>query len=468
MRHPATSPRGSLPAAAADPAAAPAPASRGTADDRTPARPHVAILDCDVADGVPRVEPLDERGQPWTRADVLVRAFTEMLGVVSLPVGPTGLDADELAQAIAADLGPAIADRVRGSGLAWHGALSIDGLHPRRTPPFLAGRARAWSAGPTITAAVCTRNRPQGLTRLLESLQAQRYPVDVVIVDNAPDDDATQRVARRFADRLDLTYAVEPRPGLSWARNRCIEVSRSQVIAWVDDDERCDPWWAAEIARAIVEHPDAEAVCGSVLPGEIETPAQARFEDYGGHSKGRGMTAAVFSPATRADQSPLYPLPPFGIGGNMAFRRDAIERIGRFDCALGAGTLTGGAEDTAALSTLLYLGGTVVYQPNAMVRHWHRREDDSLRDMFVGYGCGLGAFYTSMVLRHPGCVPELLRLAPRALRDLRSRDAITLSGVDRDTLAELLAANRAAMRTGPLRYLRARRVARRLRAGVAR
>ena len=38
----------------------------------------------------------------------------------------------------------------------------------------------------------------------------------------------------------------------------------------------------------------------------------------------------------------------------MAFRRDAIERIGRFDCALGAGTLSMGAEDTAAFSLLLY------------------------------------------------------------------------------------------------------------------
>ncbi len=314
-----------------------------------------------------------------------------------------------------------------------------------------------------MTVAVCTRGRPAGLPTLLESLVGQRHPVAVIVVDNAPEDDCTRRIVERFASRLEVTYVVEPRPGLSWARNRSIEESDTDVIAWVDDDERCDPWWSAEVVRAFVEHPAADVVCGSVLPAEIETTAQQRFEDFGGHTKGRGMTPAVFDRASRRKQSPLYPLPPFGVGGNMAFRREALERIGGFDCALGAGTVTHGAEDTAAISEVLWLGGTVIYQPNAMVRHRHRRDDAGLRALFSGYGCGLGAFYASMVLRHPRCVGELIRLAPRALRDLRSPDGARLSTVSDGFPAELLRLNRRAMRRGPWRYLRARRHVRRLR-----
>ena len=32
--------------------------------------------------------------------------------------------------------------------------------------------------------------------------------------------------------------------------------------------------------------------------------------------------------------NPLYPLPPFGVGANMAFRREALASIGGFDVAL--------------------------------------------------------------------------------------------------------------------------------------
>ena len=235
------------------------------------------------------------------------------------------------------------------------------------------------------------------------------------MVDNAPSDDRTQRLVEGFACELEVRYVAEPRPGLSWARNRAIDASGSEVIAWVDDDETCDRWWAMEIARAFVEIPAADAVTGLVAPGELETQCQAWFEQYSGVRRGRGFTRQVFSPATAHRQSPLYPLPPYGAGANMAFRRDAIERIGRFDTALGTGTSTLAGEDTAALSTLLLAGGTIVYQPSAIVHHRHRRDYAALQRVMLGYGRGLSAYYASMVVRHPGCMPELLRLSRRVL-----------------------------------------------------
>ncbi len=152
-----------------------------------------------------------------------------------------------------------------------------------------------------------------------------------------------------------------------------------------------------ELARALVEHPEAGAVSGIILPGEIESSAQLWFEEGGGHHKGRGFEPQIFSPATRRRQSPLYPRPQFGVGGNMAFRRDAIEAIGRFDTALGAGTATKGAEDTAAFSEYLYAGGTLVYHPSAVVWHTHRSRMDDLRELRRGYGRGITAFYLSFL-----------------------------------------------------------------------
>ena len=45
----------------------------------------------------------------------------------------------------------------------------------------------------------------------------------------------------------------------------------------------------------------------------------------------------------------------------MAFRRDALIEIGGFDPALGAGTATRAAEDTAAFADLMLLDYKVMY-----------------------------------------------------------------------------------------------------------
>ena len=179
-------------------------------------------------------------------------------------------------------------------------------------------------------------------------------------------------------------------------------------------------------------------------------------------SQGPGLARAVFSPATAHIQSPLYPLPPFGSGNNMAFRREALDRIGGFDCALGAGTLTQASEDTAALSTLLWTGGTVVYQPTAIVRHGHRRDYADLRRQMLGYGRGLGAYYTSMLVHRPDCGLELLRLSRQAVRDQFSRRGRRSSELGEDYPRDLLRANRVGLVQGPFLYAAARFQVRRM------
>ncbi|HUB36546.1 MAG TPA: glycosyltransferase [Solirubrobacteraceae bacterium] len=429
--------------------------------------PHVAILDVDVAEGLPAIPGHDEHGRRWSAALVLVRVFTEPVGVLELAPPADGVSARELARAIASTLGGRVGARILAAGLEWQGDVPSDGLEPAQAPPYLAARELVLAQAPSLTVAICTRNRPAGLAKCLASIVGQEYPsLRVLVVDNDPSDDSAQAVAREYESRLALDYVREPRPGLSWARNRAIDASDAEILAWIDDDEElADPWWAAEVARAFVEHPEAGAASGMILPAEIETASQLQFEQYGGHSKGRDFTREVFAAAGPGAQHPLYPLPPFGTGGNMAFRRDAMELIGRFDPALGAGTKTLAGEDTAAFSALLYLGGTVVWQPSAIVRHWHRREPDALAKLFHGYGRGLTAYYASMLARHPSTLPRLLGLAPRALVDFVSPHGARLSGLASDFPRDLLRVHRRGVFEGPGMYVRARRHARRLRDG---
>ena len=308
--------------------------------------------------------------------------------------------------------------------------------------------------GPVITAAVCTRDRPESLSGLLDSLCTQTYPrMRVLVVDNAPTNDSTRRVVVAAGRKhgIDIDYVIESRPGLSWARNRAIDAADGEVIAWIDDDERCDPWWAAEIARGFVEVPEAVGVTGIMAPGRV-TKSQELFEEFTGVLRGRGFTRAVFSPATARTDSPLYPLPPFGAGGNMAFRRDALKEVGGFDCALGAGTVTCGGEDCAILTTLLIRGGTIVYQPSAIVHHYHRRDYDTLLRHLEGYGRGLSAYYASMLAKRPGGTGRFLRASGDAARTHLARAGGRHGDLSGDFPPELLRANRRGLRQGWFAY----------------
>ena len=439
--------------------------SLGTARQAAP--PVGVVAECDITEGIsPITSPC-----AGAKALVLVRMFGEPIGMLSERLPAAGLSPDDLATAIMRDLGTQLKARFAECGLPWDGSLPTEGLRAPRTPGFLAGRERALREGPSITVAVCTRMRPEGLRRLLDSLCAQDYPrMRVLVVDNAPADDSTRQVVLAAEGRhgTAIDYVVEPRPGLSWARNRAIDAADGEVIAWADDDERCDPWWVTELARGFVEVPAAVGVTGIMIPGELVTRSQEWFEEFTGVLRGRGFARAVFSPATARSQSPMYPLPPFGAGGNMAFRREALKEAGGFDRALGAGTVTCGGEDSAMISTLILRGGTIVYQPSAIVYHYHRRDYDTLLRHLEGYGRGLTAYYASMLVNRPGGTGKFLRAMGDAVRNHFARTGGRHGDLSEDFPRDLLEANRRGLLRGCFAYPAARARARRMsRAGWA-
>jgi glycosyltransferase involved in cell wall biosynthesis len=414
------------------------------------------VRDLELSEPVPALPERDALGRRIGEVWLLVRLFSEPLGLLCLDLPDGGLPAERVAQAIAERFGAQIKDRVAAAG-GDPGAPLPHGVRLPGEAPFLARRREILRIAPPITVVLCTRERPEALATCLDSLLAQEYPdFRVLVVDNAPVGDATEKVARRAAEQGPVDYVAAPIPGLSHARNVAVAAAPGQILAWIDDDEVADPHWLAEIARALYEHPDADVVSGVIVPAELETVAQVWFEQFGGHSKGRGFTPAVFSPATWKIQSPLYPLPPFGTGANMAFRPGVIERIGGFDTALGAGTPAMGSEDTLAFTQVLLGRGTIVYQPTAVVRHYHRRDLEGLRRQMIGYGTGLTAAYTSLIMRNPLVLFALLRLVPMALRDVLGDSGLRTATLREDFPRDLLTANRQGMLRGPRAYLAGR------------
>ena len=187
----------------------------------------------------------------------------------------------------------------------------------------------------------------------------------------------------------------------------------------LDDDELADKDWVNRLKEGFAHEQKPAAVCGVMLPAELEFEAQVRFEQYGGFNKGRGVAPEILLRGTPSVLSPLYPLPAFGSGGNMAFRTEALRSVGGFDPCLGAGTMTHGGEETRALSLLLSKGEAILHWPAAITWHIHRRELTALNKQFYGYSAGLTAFYASMIRSRPAVLVNILRLLPHAIRDLR-------------------------------------------------
>jgi glycosyltransferase involved in cell wall biosynthesis len=309
------------------------------------------------------------------------------------------------------------------------------------------------TASPGLTVVICTRDRPAGLRAALFSLQHQTdSEFRVVVVDNGSSSPESAEVVKEL-DLPHCDYVVEPRPGLSRARNQGLKAVATELVAWIDDDEIADTDWVHRLKQGFAHEANPVAVCGVMLPMELEFEAQVRFEQYGGFNKGRGMAPEVLRKGTPSVVSPLYPLPPFGPGGNMAFRTESLISVGGFDPCLGAGTRTHGCEETRVLSMLLSAGDTVLHWPAAITWHTHRREMTALRKQFYGYSAGTSAFYASMILSRPSAAFEILRLIPSVFRDFRNGSENLRSGhLPEDFPSDLLRAARRGLLEGAFMY----------------
>ena len=257
---------------------------------------------------------------------------------------------------------------------------------------------------------------PVQLIRTVTALLAMDYPdFEIIIVDNR-----AGRFSTTFPDLpggTQVSIVEEPVPGISAARNRGTAHASGEFVAFTDDDAVVDRDWLRALGARFVAEPEVDAVGGLVLPLELDTAPQLWFEEYyGGFS--RSFLSETMSVEGMRGKDPLFPYAPgrLGAGCNMAFRKSTLEQMAGFNISLGTGTLAKGGEDLASLLELLLGGGTVAFEPAALVRHSHRKSEREFMKQVFGYGTGLTAMYTALVVHHPAQIFAMLRRVPAGLK----------------------------------------------------
>jgi GT2 family glycosyltransferase len=326
----------------------------------------------------------------YARAHTLVRLHGEPLGFVDIPFGDGRVSAAELAAAVRAELAGALASHAARDGI--DGAeLTVHGM-PTPDSPACKRAGSHGDAEPSATVVVPSRERPGLLRRCLGSLLSLDYPrFEVIVVDSAPVTDATAKLVLGLGDPR-VRYLVEPRPGVSRARNRALGETRGDVVAFTDDDVTVDRDWLRGLARGFTRAPTVGCVTGFVVTAELESESQLLFDRR--VSWGRRCEQRLYDQSSHTVEDPLYPFIAglFGTGASFAASRLALEQLGGFDEALGVGAPPAGGEDLDFFLRVVLAGMPIAYEPGAVAWHLHRRGEGALRRQLFGYGSGLTAY----------------------------------------------------------------------------
>lgn len=235
---------------------------------------------------------------------------------------------------------------------------------------------------PFVSVVVTARDEEQQIGACLASLLGASYPPDrreVILVDQGSADRTLELVRERWPG---VRCVREPGRGVAAARNRGIEESRGEIVAFTDPDCSVATGWLAELAEGFADE-RVGAVAGAIVPYPPRTGVEAWAARRRSHSQERPLR---------------HPRLGFAMTPNLAFRRRALIAAGRFDARF-----PGGGWEDADLCwrfrrrTDLELR----YAPRAVVFHRYRSTARELLVQHYRYGYGLGLLRR----KYPGRLP---------------------------------------------------------------
>lgn len=210
------------------------------------------------------------------------------------------------------------------------------------------------------TIVVCTHNGAHRVLRTIRSLLSQTMSADafeILVIVNASTD-STYEVVTKAIPTQRVRCLIEPRLGLSVARNRALQEAKAGVVCFIDDDATASPQWLESLLRRFSD-PAVGAAGGQV---ELAWPATAP----------KWFCPPMIGLFSGVDHSGKEWLrePDFPFGTNMAMRRRLALQVGGFREDLGrVGTSLVSFEEYDFFRRLSAAGSLIAYCHDANVKH---------------------------------------------------------------------------------------------------
>ena len=226
---------------------------------------------------------------------------------------------------------------------------------------------------PRVSVVVCAYNAERTLDRCLASLAVLNYPDYEVIVVNDGSRDRTLAIAEGYGFCRIISQSNQ---GLSVARNVGAEAATGEIVAYTDSDCVADPDWLIYLV-AKMEASSLAACGGPNFPPPEDTLVPAVVAVAPG-----GPTHVLISDEIAEHIA----------GCNMAFRRDALLRLGGFDPIYRAA-----GDDVDICWRFQDAGYVIGFSPAAVVWHFRRNTVTAYCNQQRGYGKAEALVYA----KHP-------------------------------------------------------------------
>lgn len=204
------------------------------------------------------------------------------------------------------------------------------------------------------TVVVITRNRESYLKNALNSLVKQTvFPDEILVIDNMSTDN-TKQLVESFKSRLPVRYLTESKIGTAYARNKGLDESSGEIVAFIDDDCEAEEDWVEKIIEAHRLYPNAAAVQGKI----ITLPAKGILSDLFKIDYRRWVRLNLQS------DDRCY----FLDTANTSFKVKKLKKHGiRFDKKM-----TYYADDVDLSYQMISKDQIIIYRPEISVRSWIR------------------------------------------------------------------------------------------------
>lgn len=225
----------------------------------------------------------------------------------------------------------------------------------------------------TVTVAIPTRDRPEGLCAVVRDLWAgSRRPEEILVVCQGASAEAARQLARKAPFALPaIRFYASNRHGTNASRNDAVRLASGDFVAFSDDDMHLPETWLESMLETWRNDWEGGDV---LLTGSIQAPTE----------EGNPVAA----PGRRVGESRVVWRTPHVLGdvlygGHFGAPRSVYSRLGDapFDERFGPGTRLPGAGDEEFALQVLREEVPIVFEPSLKATHL-AQTDTWVRDQY--------------------------------------------------------------------------------------